>query len=344
MRLVLDAMGGDYAPVETVAGAVDYARASGHTVFLVGQETVIRNELAKYDTAGLDLPIINASDIIAMGEKPANAIRRKKNNPWVVGMKLVHDGDADAFFSVGNTGATVTAGHMVFRRIRGVYRAVLTSPFPNQKGYHIFGDAGANTDCKPEWLVQWGHMMTIYAETRLNIQDPTVAILSNGEEEGKGNAFTRATQELLAKEKDLNFIGVVEPKEMVAGAADVVVTDGFTGNLVIKASEATVQFVFFQLKKEIMARPLAKAGAVLVKPAFKATVARLDDKEYGAGMLLGLNGLVTIGHGRAKRDRIYYGLKATAQLVEADILKKTQSRIEKLNQSTSTRNEVTTYV
>jgi glycerol-3-phosphate acyltransferase PlsX len=296
----------------------------------VGQTDVVRAELAKYDTSGLDLPVIEAPDAIAMGEKPAMAVRRKKNNPWVVGMKLVHAGEADAFFSVGNTGATVTAGHMVFKRIRGVHRAVLTSPFPNRTGYHVFGDAGANTDCKPEWLVQWGHMMAIYAEARLGVVNPTVALLSNGEEDGKGNELTKKAQILLAQAKGLNFIGVVEPKEMMAGAADVVVTDGFTGNLVIKTSESIAKYLFELLKEEIMARPLSKAGAMLAKPAFTATISRMDDKKYGAGMLLGLNGLVTIGHGRAKRDRIFYGLRATAKLVEADILQKTQEKIETL--------------
>ena len=330
MKLVLDAMGGDFAPAETVAGAVDYARASGHTIFLVGRTEVIQTELAKYDANGLNLPVIEAPDAITMEEKPAMAVRRKKNNPWLVGMQLVRDGEADAFFSVGNTGATVTAGHMVFKRIRGVHRAVLTSPFPNRKGYHVFGDAGANTDCKPEWLLQWGHMMSIYAKARLGVANPTVALLSNGEEDGKGNELTKKAQILLAQAEGLNFIGVVEPKEMMAGAADVVVTDGFTGNLVIKTSESIAKYLFDLLKEEITSRPMAKAGAVLAKPAFTATASRLDDKQYGAGMLLGVNGLVTIGHGRARRDRIFYGLRTTARLVEADILKKTQEKIETL--------------
>lgn len=330
MKLVLDAMGGDYAPVETVAGAVDYARTSGHTVFLVGQTDAIQAELAKYDTAGLDLPVVEAPDTISMEERPAMAVRRKKNNPWIIGMKLVREGGADAFFSVGNTGATVTAGHMVFRRIRGVHRSVLVTPFPNRNGHHVFGDAGANTDCKPEWLAQWSHMMAIYASARLGISDPTVALLSNGEEEGKGNDLTKKAQTLLAQDRGLHFIGVVEPKEMMDGKADVVVTDGFTGNLVIKTSESVALYLLDTLKNEIMSRPLAKVGAVLARSAFKAAASQLDDKEYGAGMLLGLNGLVTIGHGRAKRDRIFFGLKATAQMVEADILKKTQMKIEAL--------------
>ena len=330
MKLVLDAMGGDYAPQETVAGAVDYARETGHTVFLVGLEAAIRAELAQHDTAGLNLPIVNAPDLISMDETPAMAVRRKKQNSLVVGMKLVREGRADAFCSVGNTGAVLTAGHLVFRRIRGVHRAVLVTPFPNAKGLHIFGDVGANTDCRPEWLLQWGHLLSIYAEARLGAANPTVALLSNGEEDGKGNQLIRNAQDLMAQDPDLNYIGVVEPKEMLAGQADVVITDGFTGNIVIKSSEAVAKYISGILKEEITARPLSKVGALLAKPAFKALGNRLDDKKYGAGLLLGLNGLVTVGHGRSKRDSIFYALEATAQLVSAQVLPKTHQKIEAL--------------
>jgi len=330
MKLVLDAVGGDHAPVETIAGAIDFARESNHSVILVGPEEIIWQELKKHDTTGLDLPVVDAPEMITMDERPAMAVRRKKNNSMVVGMKLVREGEADAFCSMGNTGAVLTAGHMVFRRIRGVHRAVLTTPFPNFKGHHIFGDVGANTDCRPEWLLQWGHLLSIFAQARLHIENPSVALLSNGEEEGKGNDLIRKTQELMAADEDLNYVGVIEPKEMFQGAADVVIADGFTGNITIKASEAVAKYLLNILKEEIMSRSLAKAGAFLAKPAFKATADRLDDKKYGAGMLLGLNGLVTVGHGRSERDSVYHALNVTAQLVEADILPKTRLKIETL--------------
>ncbi len=333
MKLVLDAMGGDFAPIETVAGAVTFAHDSGNTIYLVGQEETIRAELAKHDVSGLDLPVVDAPDVIKMEEKPAMAVRRKKNNSMVVGMKLVREGKADAFCSVGNTGAILTAGHMVFRRIRGVHRAVLVTPFPNNRGLHVLGDVGANTDCRPEWLVQWGHLLTIYATARLDVPNPRVALLSNGEEEGKGNELVQAAQVLMSRDPGLNYIGVIEPKEMMAGEADVVVTDGFSGNLVIKTSEAVAKYLLSILKQEIMARPLSKVGALLARPAFNATASRLDDKEYGAGMLLGLNGLVTIGHGRAKREGVYFALKATAHLVDADMLQKTKAKTELLIQA-----------
>ncbi|RME45297.1 MAG: phosphate acyltransferase PlsX [Chloroflexi bacterium] len=320
MRLVLDAMGGDHAPTETVAGAVDYARATGHTIYLVGMEDVVRAELAGHDTSGLDLRVVHASENIHMDEKPALAARRKKDNSMAVGMRLVKEGEADAFCTVGHTGGALTAGHMVFRRIPGVHRAVLTTPFPSARGLFILGDIGANPDCKPEWLAQWAQMMTIYARARLDIAQPRVALLSNGEEEGKGNELTRAAQPLLAERLGGQYIGVVEPKEMVAGEADVVVTDGFTGNIVIKLAESVASYLLQVIREEITARSLAKVGALLARSAFRAAGARLDDREYGAGLLLGLNGLVTIGHGRSKRDRVYFALRTTAQLVEADIL------------------------
>ncbi|NOZ73424.1 MAG: phosphate acyltransferase PlsX [Chloroflexi bacterium] len=327
MKLVLDAMGGDYAPVETVAGAVDYARATGHTIILVGMEDVIRAELAKHDTSGLDIPIVHASQSIAMDEKPAMAARRKRDNSMAVGMRLVKAGEADAFCTVGHTGGALTAGHMVFRRIPGVHRAVLTTPFPSAKGLFILGDIGANPDCKPEWLAQWGQMLAIYAQARLGKDHPKVALLSNGEEEGKGKELTRAAEPLLAELLGEHYMGVVEPKEMIAGEADVIVTDGFTGNVVIKLSEAIASYLLKVIKEEIMARPVAKIGAVLAKPAFKAAGAKLDDREYGAGLLLGLNGIVTVGHGRSKRDRVYYALRSTAQLVEADILNRIRAEV-----------------
>ncbi len=342
MKLVLDAMGGDFAPETTVAGAVDYARQSGATLFLVGRAAQLKDELAKHDVGGLNLPIIDAPDVIAMEEQPAMAVRRKKRNSIVVGMKLVKAGEADAFCSMGNTGAVLTAGHMVFRRIRGVHRAVLTTTFPNAVGAHVFGDVGANADCRPEWLAQWGHLLAIYAQTRLNIATPRVALLSNGEEDGKGNNLVRETQTLMAAAPDLNYIGVVEPKEMLAGAADVVVTDGFSGNLVIKTSEAVAKHILGVIKTEIMARPTAKLGALIARPAFKAAGARLDDKVYGAGLLLGLNGLVTVGHGRADREGVYYALAATEKLVSAQILQKTKAKIEKLMQVTQ-QNEAISY-
>jgi len=330
MKLVLDAMGGDFAPEETVAGAVDYARDFQHTVFLVGDETAIRQELEKYDTSGLDLPIVHAPDAVGMDEQPAMAVRRKKNNPMVVGMKLVREGHADGFCSVGNTGAVLTAGHMVFRRMRGVHRAVLTVPFPNTKGFHVCGDVGANTDCKPEWLVQWAHMLAVYAKPLLGIEDPRVAFLANGEESGKGNQLIKTAQVLMAQRNHLNYIGVVEPKEMMAGQADVVVTDGFTGNIVVKQSEAVANFILQTLKEELMARPRSKVGAALARPAFHAAIERLSNKEHAAGLLLGLNGLVTVAHGRSKRESIYYALKTTGQMIEADVLEKTRHKIETL--------------
>jgi len=327
MKLVLDAMGGDHAPHEIVAGAVDYARKTGHTVILVGQEDAVNAELAQHDASRLNLFVVHAPETIDMDEQPALAARRKKNNSMAVGMRLVRDGQADAFCTMGHTGGALTAGHMVFRRIPGVHRAVLTTPFPSPKGFFIFGDVGANTDCKPEWLAQWGQMMAIYAQARLGVSQPRVALLSNGEEEGKGTQLTRATESLMREALGAAYMGVVEPKEMIAGEANVVVTDGFTGNVAIKLTEAVATYLLQIIREEITARKLAMVGAALARPAFRAAAARLDDREYGAGLLLGLNGLVTVGHGRSKRDRVYFALRNTAQLVEANILEQVRAEV-----------------
>jgi phosphate acyltransferase len=327
MKLVMDVMGGDHAPVETVAGAVDYARETKHTVFLAGQEDIVKAELAKHDTAGLDLPIVHASQNIDMDEKPAMAARRKKDNSMAVGMRLVKNGAADAFCTVGHTGGALTAGHMVFRRIPGVKRAVLTTPFPSSGGLFILGDIGANPECKPEWLAQWGQMMSIYAQSLLNIRNPRVALLLNGEEEGKGNDLTKAAEPLISELLGDRYMGVVEPKEMLKGAANVVVTDGFTGNIAIKMAEAVVGYLFEVMKEEIMTRTMYKVGAAMARPAFKAAGARLDDREYGAALLLGLNGIVMVGHGRSERDRVYFALRGTAKLVEAGVLEKVRAAV-----------------
>ncbi len=327
MKLVLDVMGGDHAPVETVAGAVDYARETKHTVFLSGQEDIVKTELAKYDITGLDLPIVHASQSIGIDEKPAMAARRKKDNSMAVGMRLVKAGEADAFCTVGHTGGALTAGHMVFRRIPGVKRAVLTTPFPSSGGLFILGDIGANPDCKPEWLAQWGQMMAIYAQALLDIPQPKVALLSNGEEDGKGNDMTRAAEPLFGELLGERYIGVVEPKEMIKGAANVVVTDGFTGNITIKMAEAVAGYLFEVMKEEIMTRSIYKLGAAMARPAFKAAGARLDDREYGAAILLGLNGIVMVGHGRSKRDRVYFALRSTERLVEAGVLDKVRAEV-----------------
>ncbi len=327
MKLVLDAMGGDHAPHETVAGAVDYARASGHTIILVGIEEVVRAELAKHDIAGLTLPVVHAPDTLQMDEKPAMAARRKKDNSMAVGMRLVKQGQADAFCTMGHTGGALTSGHMVFRRIPGVHRAVLTTPFPSAKGLIILGDIGANPDCRPEWLAQWGQMLAIYAHARLDVEHPRVGLLSNGEEEGKGTDLTRAAEPLLKELLGPAYIGVIEPKEMIAGEADVVVTDGFTGNVTIKLSEAIASYLLQVIREEIMARNLAKVGAALARPAFKAAATRLDDREYGAGLLLGLNGLVTVGHGRSKRDRVAAALRSTAALAVTDMIDRVRAEV-----------------
>lgn len=305
MRVVLDAMGGDYAPGEVVAGAVLAAREYGIEVVLVGREEAVRAELLKHDTAGLKLPIVNASEVIEMDEHPSQAVRRKKDSSVVVGLKMVTDGQADAFVSAGHSGATMAAATLGNPgRIKGVERPALATIFPSAKGPVFVLDVGANTEVKPEYLVQWGQMGAIYFDKVYGRHNPTVALLSNGEEANKGTAMLQETYQLLKKVAGLNFIGNVEGKDVVKGVADVVVTDGFTGNIFLKTAEGIASYVQTIIKEELTSNIFNKLLAAGLQPAFRKVRSRMDYEEYGGAPLLGINGVVIITHGRSKSKGI----------------------------------------
>ncbi|HEY1013973.1 MAG TPA: phosphate acyltransferase PlsX, partial [Herpetosiphonaceae bacterium] len=240
MRIVLDASGGDHAPAATVAGAVAAARASGDQIILVGDEPSIRAELARHATDGLDLPVVHAPEQIEMTEHPAQAIRRKRNSPVAIGLRLVRDGAADAFVSAGHSGATMAGALFILGRIKGIERPCLATRFPTINGWTLLVDSGATTDCKPEYLVQFAQMGHIYAQRIMQIAQPRVGLLANGEESNKGDKLVQDAHALLAGgEAAVNFVGNIEPKDMLINdAADVVVADGFVGNLVLKFGEA----------------------------------------------------------------------------------------------------------
>ncbi|HUW96151.1 MAG TPA: phosphate acyltransferase PlsX, partial [Anaerolineae bacterium] len=242
MRIALDAMGGDNAPQVTVEGATWAAREYGVEVLLVGQKEVLEAELEKYEVSGLKLPIVHASEVIGMEDEPAIAAKAKQDSSMVVGMNLLKDGKADGFFSAGNSGGVMAAALFRLGRMEGIKRPAVTAIYPTSKGQCVVLDVGANTDCKPEWLLQFGIMGSAYAQTALGMAEPRVGIVSNGEEEGKGSVLVKEAYELL-KESRLNFIGNVEGKDIPAGLADVVVTDGLTGNVIIKLSEGVTKFL-----------------------------------------------------------------------------------------------------
>ncbi len=319
MRIVLDAMGGDYAPPVAVEGGVWAAREYGIEVILVGREEEVRRELDKHDTSGLSLPIVHASQVIEMEEYPAAAVKAKKDSSMVVGMKLVKHGEADAFVSAGNSGGVMAAALFHLGRIRGIKRPALSTIYPTTLGLCFLLDVGANTDCKPEYLLQFAYMGAVYAERVLGIPNPRVGIVSNGEEETKGSILVQEAHQLL-KKSGLNFIGNVEGKDIPAGMADVVVTDGFTGNVIAKLSEGLATALLGIIKEEVKRNPLATLGALLSKPAFDNVKRRLDYAEFGGAPLLGVDGVVIVAHGRSNAKAIKNAVRVAKQAVEGEML------------------------
>lgn len=329
MKIALDAMGGDHAPAAAVHGAVWAARDFGLTIQLVGQPDLIKAELAKHKTEGLDLPIIAASEVIEMDDQPSIAVKTKKDSSMVVAARLVRAGESDAFVTAGNSGGALAAATLGLGRIKGIKRPALGTLFPNdsQYGYCFILDVGANTDVRPDYLLQFAVMGHHYTSKVLGISNPRIGLLSTGEEEEKGNLLIQEVTPLL-KKSSLNFIGNVEGKDIPAGLVDVVVTDGFTGNVYIKGAEGVAWMIMKILEREIKSRPIALLGAFLARGAFRALRTNLDYREFGGGPLLGVNGVVVIAHGRsdpyAIRNAIREAKKASenkiAQTIESGLV------------------------
>ena len=319
MKIVLDAMGGDHAPPVAVEGGVWAAREYGIEVILVGREEDVRHELARHDTSGLSLPIVHASQVIEMEDHPAAAAKAKRDSSMVVGMDMVKRGEAHAFVSAGNSGGAMAAALFRLGRIRGIKRPALSTVYPTTTGLCFMLDVGANTDCKPGYLFQFAYMGAAYAERVLGIANPRVGIVSNGEEEGKGSILVQEAYQLL-KNSELNFIGNVEGKDIPAGMADVVVTDGFTGNVIGKLSEGLAESLLGIIKSEIKKSPIATLGALLSKPAFDKVKKRLDYAEFGGAPLLGVDGVVIVAHGRSNAKAIKNAVRVAKQAVEGEML------------------------
>jgi len=300
MRIVVDAMGSDNNPGPDVAGSVLAAREFGDTIVLVGDEQLIRSELAGHDTEGLALEIVHTGQAIGMEDIPSLVVREKPDSSMHVGINLVKSGAADAFVTAGNTGAALGIAmlrNVGLGRIPGVKRPALGVNFPTPERPFLI-DNGANADCKPEYLLQFGIMGSIYVERVLGIANPRVALISNGEEEGKGNSLIKEAAALLAG-SELNFIGNIEPKEFMYGAADVAVTDGFTGNILMKTAEAVSSYMAELIRTYMKSSPVAAVGGLLSRSVFSQVRAHLDPREVGGAPLLGVNGPVIIGHGRS---------------------------------------------
>jgi glycerol-3-phosphate acyltransferase PlsX len=322
MNIALDVMGGDHGPSEIIAGAIEAARAYKITISLVGNPDLIKAELAKQNTNGLKLPIIPAKQVVEMDDKPANIVRAKPDSSMVVGCKMVKNGEAQAFVTAGNTGGAMASGIFVVGRIPGIIRPALISPFPTHHGFCVILDIGANADVRPEHLQQFAIMGSIYAKNVMGVNNPVVRILSNGEEEGKGNQTVIAAYNVLAATPNINFKGNIESKEIVEGGADVVVTDGFTGNIFIKTAEATAKLIQSVMVEELTAGPISSMGAFLAQAALRRLRTRMDDSQYGGAVLLGLDGIVVVAHGRSRANAIRHAIRVAKQGIEQNLLRK----------------------
>jgi glycerol-3-phosphate acyltransferase PlsX len=335
IRVALDAMGGDHAPGEIVLGAIQAAREYGFGVYLVGPEDRIQAELAHHNTQGLDLPIVHTDEFIPMDEhNPAKAVRNK-NTSMVRALQLVKDGEALGAVSAGNSGAMMAAASlMTLKRLKGVERAALGGILPTKDSACMVIDMGANTDCKPEYLQQFALMGSIYMERIMHLKSPRVGLLANGEEEGKGNQQVQEAHQLLkanASTLGVNFIGNVEGRDIFAGTVDVVVCDGFVGNVVLKVSEGLSEVLLGLIKAEMTKSLPNKLAALVLQSDLRNMGKRLDYAEYGGLPLLGVNGVAIISHGRSNAKAIKNALRVARQTAETGVAQAIAEGLAKLN-------------
>ncbi len=322
MRIVIDAMGSDDNPVPDIAGAVMSAKRWQDPIYLVGDETIIKEHLGRHQVDADLIRVVHAPEAITMSDKPTNAAAEKKQSSMHVGMQLLVDGEADAFVTAGNTGAALAVATLyTLKRIKGVKRPALLATLPTVEGFTLSIDAGANADSRPEHIIQFAHMGQIYARKVMKVRVPTVALLSNGEEEGKGNEFIKETTPLLEADPTLTFIGNIEPKEVFTTTlTDIVVHDGFTGNIMMKGAEGGIRLLQSLLRKEIRSGMLTTAGGALIRPALERVKDHMDPNSIGGAALLGINGNVVIGHGGSNAQAIMNAVRQARRMVEGDIV------------------------
>lgn len=328
VKVAVDAMGGDNAPVEIVKGAIDAVNEAAQVkVFLVGQEDVVKQELSKYTYNQEQVEVVNATEVIETAEPPVMAIRRKKDSSIVVAMNLVKDGTCDAYVSAGSTGATLVGGQVIVGRIKGVERPPLAPLIPTETGCALLIDCGANVDARPSHLIQFAKMGSVYMEHVVGIKNPKVAIVNNGAEEEKGNALVKETFPLLKNCPDINFIGSIEARDIPSGYADVIVCEAFVGNVILKLYEGVGGTLIKMVKQGMMTSLRSKIGALLVKPALKQTLKAFDLEQYGGAPLLGLNGLVVKTHGSSKAVEIKNSILQCITFTEQNINEKIKEKI-----------------
>lgn len=336
MRISIDAMGGDYAPQEIVAGALQAAeKLQGlEKLFLVGDEAAIKAELAKHKGAlPACIEIVHASEVVEMGESPAVAIRRKKDSSISRAIELVKDGKAGAIFSAGNTGAAVAAATLKLRTLKGVDRPAIATVMPTPKQPFVLLDAGANPDSTPEMIQQYAVMGSIYSREILGVASPSVGLLSIGEEDAKGNETTKKSFGLLQR-SNLNFSGNVESRDLYEGKVSVAVCDGFVGNVVLKTSEAVAKMISTMLKSMFRKSPLRILGYLLSRGVFKEIKSHADPAHYGGAPLLGANGVVIIGHGSSTGFAVYNGIRVASEAIDHDVNHLIEAELERINAKT----------
>lgn len=320
VRVAVDAMGGDEAPVEIVKGAVEAVNEKPQLhITLLGPEDVVRQELSNYSWPQDRVEIVNTTQVIEMAEPPVAAIRKKKDSSIVRGMKLVKDGTCDAFVTAGSTGATLAGGQLLVGRIRGIERSPLAPILPTAKGPVLLIDCGANMDAKPSWLVQFAQMGSIYMKNIVGIEKPRVSIVNVGTEEEKGNALVKETFPLLKECETINFTGNIEAREIPAGGADVVVCDAFVGNVILKMYEGVASTLLHSVKDALMSSTRGKIGGLLIKPALKDLLKTYDASSYGGAPMLGLRGLVVKAHGNSKAAELKNAVLQSIDFKEKDI-------------------------
>ena len=327
--VAVDVMGGDLAPAQEVAGAIMAARQWQIPVILVGQTELVEKELANHDISGLDVRVVHASEIVGMHDSASDAVRKKKNSSIRVAFDLVKQGTANAVVSTGNSGATMAAGMFVLKRIPGIDRPAIATVVPNLKDQTLILDVGGNVDCKPPHLVQFALMGSVYASQMLGKSKPRVGLLSNGEEESKGNDLTREAN-LVLKQTSLNYVGYTEGRDIYNGHIDVVVCDGFVGNVVLKVSEGLAEAMSLMLREELSSRLLSRLGYLLVRPALKAFRKKVDYAEYGGAPLLGIQGTAMICHGSSSPRAIMNAIKMAHDSETHQVNKKLNERLEEI--------------
>ena len=328
LRIIVDAMGGDNYPKAPVEGAVDAVNAAeGFTVVLAGKEETIRGELAEAGYTGDRIEIMDCREVIGMAEAPVAAIRAKKDSSIVAGLTALRRGEADAFVSAGSTGAVIAGAQVIVGRIPGIRRSPLGTVIPTESGMSFLIDCGANVDAKPEQLVQFGQMGAIYMENVLHIDRPTVGVVNIGTEDEKGNALVKDTIALFRERDDMNFVGSVEARDVPAGGTDVLVTEAFTGNIVMKMYEGTASMFKRLLSNSLRQSLRGKVGGLLIRPIVKDALKAYDASEYGGAPILGLNALVVKAHGNAERKDIKMAILQCRTFYEENVNEKIRAAI-----------------